>query len=279
MRARTDAEGESVNCSETLRPPLEASAPVVHHPADGILLTFSTPVRYSTAWELQSQLHRERQMDLRPDTILILEHQPVYTLGRTTKLADWGGNESALRANGADLCHVNRGGSVTYHGPGQIVAYPIIGLSQHAAGPRQMVWKLEEAVIRLLAKWNIDGCRIDKRPGVWVMTPTPEKIASIGLRIQQGVTLHGFALNVDMDLEPFRRIHPCGLPHCPVTSMAALLKTEIPMDEIKDELAHILSTMFAIKWTLAVGTLDGSAVDAGETALFNSSIVQRREVP
>ena len=264
MRARTDVEGESVNSSGTLRALIEASAPVVRRSSDGVLLTFSTPVPYSTAWELQSRFHRERQLDLRPDTVLILEHQPVYTLGRTTKLSDWGGNEAALRANGADLWHVNRGGSVTYHGPGQIVAYPIIRLSQHAAGPRQLVWQLEEVTIRLLAKWNIAGSRIDKRPGVWVMKPSPAKIASIGLRIHQGITLHGFALNVDMDLEPFQRIHPCGLPHCPVTSMATLLNTEIPMNEIKNELSHIWSTVFAIEWTLAVGTLDGCVADAGE---------------
>ena len=136
-----------------------------------------------------------------------------------------------------------------------------------------MVWQLEEVIIRLLAKWDIGGCRIDKRPGVWVMNPTPTKIASIGLRIQQGITLHGFALNVDMDLEPFRRIHPCGLPHCPVTSMATLLHTTIPMDEIRDELACILSTVFAIEWTLAVGTLDGYVTGAGDTAPVGASIL------
>lgn len=273
MRARTDTEGECVNCSETLKSPVEAFASGRHHSSDGVLLTFPKPMPYPPVWELQSRFHRERQLGLRPDTVLILEHQPVYTLGRTTKLSDWGGNEAALRANGTDLCHVNRGGSVTYHGPGQIVAYPIIRLSQHAAGPKQLVWRLEEVIIRLLAKWNIAGCRIDKRPGVWVMNPTPAKIASIGLRIQHGITLHGFALNVDMDLEPFRRIHPCGLPHCPVTSMATLLDTGIPMDEIKDELAYSLSTVFAIEWTLAVGTLDGYVTGADDTAPVGVSIL------
>jgi len=271
MRARTDEEGESVNCSGTLKSPIEGSAPLVRYSSDGVFLTFSTPVSYATAWELQSRFHRERQLDLRPDTVLILEHQPVYTLGRATKLSDWGGNEDALCENGADLCHVNRGGSVTYHGPGQIVAYPIIRLSQHAAGPRQLVWRLEEVIIRLLAKWNINSCRIDKRPGVWVMSPTPTKIASIGLRIQNGITLHGFALNVDMDLEPFQRIHACGVPYCPMTSMATLLNTEIPMKEIKHELAHIWSTVFAIEWTQAVGTFDRCAADGGETTLIGAS--------
>ena len=228
---------------------------------------------YATAWELQSRVHRERHLGLRSDTVLILEHQPVYTLGRTTKLSDWGGNESALRTTGADLCHVNRGGSVTYHGPGQIVAYPIIKLNQHAAGPRELVWRLEEVILRLLATWSIVGCRVDKKPGVWVMTPTPAKIASVGLRIQQGITLHGFAINVDVDLEPFQRIHPCGVPHCPVTSMATLLHTEIPIDEIKRDLADILSRMFAIERTLAVCTLDGYMPNAGDMVPKGSSIL------
>lgn len=273
MRACTNTEGEYVNCSGTLKFPVEEAASGMYHSSDGVVLTFPKPMPYSTAWELQSRLHQERQLDLRPDTVLILEHQPVYTLGRTTKLSDWGGNEAALRANGADLCHVNRGGSVTYHGPGQIVAYPIIRLNQHAAGPRQLVWRLEEVMIRLLAKWRIDGRRIDKRPGVWVMSPTPAKIASIGLRIQQGITMHGFALNVDMDLEPFQRIHPCGVPHCPMTSMATLLNTEIPMDEIKDDLARMLSTVFAIEWAPVVGTHDGYVADAGQTSAIGASIL------
>jgi lipoyl(octanoyl) transferase len=268
-----------VNCSKTLKSLVEPSITVARNSTDGVLHTFSTPIPYLTAWELQSRFHRERQLDMRPDTVLILEHLPVYTLGRTTKLSDWGGNEAALRANGADLCHVNRGGSITYHGPGQIVAYPIIQLSQHATGPRQLVWRLEEAVIRLLAKWNIDGCRIDKRPGVWVMSPSPAKIASVGLRIQQGITLHGFALNVDMDLEPFQRIHPCGVPHCPVTSMATLLNTEIPMDEIKEDLARILGTVLAIEWTPAVGTLDEYVAGAGQTTPIGASVLYRHEVP
>ncbi len=272
MRAHTDAEGESVTSSESSRPPIEGLAPLPRHSSDGILLTFPTQVPYSTAWALQSQFHYERQLDLRPDTVLILEHQPVYTLGRTTKLSDWGGNEATLCTNGADLFHVNRGGSITYHGPGQIVAYPIMRLRQHATGPRQLVWKLEEVMIRLLAKWNIGGARIAKWPGVWVMNPTPAKIASIGLRVQQGITLHGFALNVDMDLEPFRRIHPCGLPHCPVTSMATLLNTQIPMDEIKDELARILSSVFAIEWTVAIGTLDRHVAYTGAPTPIGASI-------
>ncbi len=181
--------------------------------------------------------------------VLILEHQPVYTLGRSAQTSHWGGNEDVLRANGAELHHVNRGGSVTYHGPGQIVVYLILRLAQHATGPRQLVWLLEEVIIRVLKNWKIDGHRIDKKPGVWVMVPEPAKIASIGIRVERGMTLHGFSLNVDMDLTPFRHIHPCGFSNCRVTSMAALLKSTLSVNDIKHELAQIFGTVFSIEWS------------------------------
>lgn len=216
---------------------------------NGTALIFREPVAYSLAWELQSRLHRERMLDLRADTVLILEHLPVYTLGRTAKESHWGGNEAELRANGAELHRVNRGGSVTYHGPGQIVVYPILRLAQYAAGPKQAVWLLEEVILRLLGQYGIEGCRIDKKPGVWIAGPVPGKIASIGIRIERGVTLHGFALNVDTDLSPFERIHPCGFTDCAVTSMAARLNRPVSVQEVKRALVRIFGTVFGLPWS------------------------------
>jgi lipoate-protein ligase B len=215
----------------------------------GAVRIFSDPVPYLIAWEIQSRLHEERLLDLQPDTVLILEHPPVYTFGRRTKLSHWGGSESALCENGAELHRINRGGSVTFHGPGQIVVYPVLKLDQHAAGPRQLVWLLEEVIIQVLATWNITGSRIVGKPGVWIMTPEPQKIAFLGLRIEHGVTLHGFALNVDMDLTPFQRIHPCGFPDCRVTSMAAVRRTAVPVDVVKQELAQSFAMVFALNWS------------------------------
>lgn len=217
----------------------------------GAVRMFPDPVPYLLAWELQCRLHEERLLDLQPDTVLILEHPPVYTLGRRTRLSDWGGSESALCADGAELHHVNRGGSVTFHGPGQIVLYPILELNRYASGPRQLVWLLEEVIIRLLNGWNISGSRIVGKPGVWVMAPEPQKIAFLGIRIERGITLHGVALNVDLDLSPFRRIHPCGLPDCRVTSMAAVRQTAISVDAVKRELARTFATVFALNWSTA----------------------------
>ena len=211
----------------------------------GAIRIFPEPVPYLIAWGIQSRLHEERLLNLQPDTVLILEHPPVYTLGRRTRLAHWGGSESLLCADGAELHYVNRGGSVTFHGPGQIVVYPVLKLERHATGPKQLVWLLEEVIIQVLELWNIPGSRIVGKPGVWIMTPEPQKIAFLGIRIEHGVTLHGFAVNVDMDLTPFRRIHPCGFPDCRVTSMAAVRRTAVPVDVVKQEIAQALEAVFA----------------------------------
>lgn len=214
-----------------------------HH--DTLTYIFPDAVPYLLAWNLQSHLHDERLFDRQPDTLLILEHPPVYTLGRRTRLSDWGGNEAALCEHGAELHHVNRGGSVTFHGPGQVVFYPILKLNRYATGARQFVWLLEEVVIRLLERWDITGIRIVGKPGVWVMQPQPQKIAFVGIRIQRGVTLHGVALNVDLDLTPFEHIHPCGFPDCSVTSMAAVFQRTVPTVTVKQQLAQIFAMVFS----------------------------------
>ena len=239
----------------------------------GALVVFPGLVPYSIAWELQSRLHRERLSDMRPDTVVILEHQPVFTLGRSTQVSDWGGDEALLRANGTALHRVNRGGSATYHGPGQIVVYPILKLAQHAAGPRRLVWLFEEVIIRVLKRWDIAGQRIEKKPGIWAMTPQPAKIASIGIRVEQGITLHGFALNVDMDLAPFQQIRPCGCIDCLVTSMSAQRGAAISLDEIKQDLAQIFGEVFSVAWMTVTdrpGNHLAAADDLAPINRFNS---------
>jgi lipoyl(octanoyl) transferase len=254
-----------------LEPLADLTDPASRRFSAGSLFVFSAPVPYAIAWELQSRLHQERLLDIRPDTVVILEHPPVYTLGRSTRVADWGGDEAALCANGIELHRVNRGGSVTYHGPGQIVVYPILRLDRHAAGPKQLVRLFEEVIIRVLKLWNIGGHRIDKKPGIWAMTPTPAKIASIGIRIEQGITLHGFALNVDMDLAPFQQIHPCGFTDCPVTSMNTLLGTAPSIGEVKNDLARIFGEMFSIEWTTVVENPGRHCSPVDESARIGSS--------
>lgn len=220
--------------------PVDAQRSAIH--------IFSAPIAYLAAWDLQVRLHHERVQNLRSDTVLILEHQPVYTLGRSTKLSHVPRDPVDLCTHGAELHRVNRGGSVTYHGPGQIVVYPILKLTHHASGPKQLVWLLEEAMIQLLNRWGIAASRIIKKPGVWVLKPEPKKIGFLGIRIEQGVTLHGLALNADLDLAPFQLIQPCGFSDCLVTSMAAVSNTPVSVPAIKHQLAEIFRTMFALNW-------------------------------
>lgn len=213
------------------------------------VLWFSLPVRYADAWDLQMRLHHERVMNLRPDTILILEHQPVYTVGRRTLVSDWGGDPTATHVDGIEIHHVNRGGSATYHGPGQLVVYPILRLTDHVRGVRAYVEQLEEAVIQCLRQSGIAGHRKKKAPGVWVTDPQEAKIASIGIRVDRGVTMHGFALNVDMDLSPFRGITPCGLQGCHATSMAEVVGRPVSSMTVTQSLLGQLQLILALTWT------------------------------
>lgn len=214
------------------------------------LLWFTSPVRYADAWELQMRLHHERVMGSRTDTVLALEHQPVYTVGRRTLVSDWGGDPSAARMDGIEIHHVNRGGSVTYHGPGQLVVYPILRLTDHVRGVRAYVEQLEEAVIQCLQQSGIAGHRKEKAPGVWVTDPQEaKKIASIGIRVDRGVTMHGVALNVDMDLLPFRGITPCGLQGCHATSMAEVVGRPVSLMTVTQSLLDQLQLILALTWT------------------------------
>jgi lipoate-protein ligase B len=211
----------------------------------GAIQILREPVPYSAAWALQSRLHAERVRGVRPDTLLIMEHQPVYTLGRMTKPLHWGGDELRLKRNRAEIQSVNRGGSVTYHGPGQIVAYPIMQLARNAVGPRQFIHLMEEVIIHALQTKGIGGHRVPKQPGVWTSSPDERKIAFIGLRVERGVTLHGLALNVDLDLTPFEDIIPCGLTDCRVTSMAEVLGVPVPIEPMKQQIARSFTEIFS----------------------------------
>jgi lipoyl(octanoyl) transferase len=216
----------------------------------GALLEFVEPVPYAEAWHLQERLHEERLGDRRPDTLLLLEHLPVYTVGRTTLASHWGDKEKILQHTGTQIHPANRGGSITYHGPGQLVGYPILRLADHASGPKQYVRLLEAVLIDTLGAWGIKGYRVDKKPGVWVRLDEQDaKIAAIGVRIEQGVTLHGFALNVDMDLSPFSRIVPCGLTDCRVTSMAEALGSPVPLSAVRSVLQRAFSRALKLEWT------------------------------
>ncbi len=208
---------------------------------------------YEAARQLQWRLLDERIAESRLDTLVLLEHEPVMTLGRTTKDAHWGGQADALRNKGLQVVESERGGSVTYHGPGQIIGYPILRLRNFCSGPKTYMRMLEEVLIRVLAEWEIEGEHVEKFVGVWVRDPkNPDKpvakIAAMGVKISRGVTMHGFALNVTVDLEPFQFIVPCGIEGCQVTSMAEVLGHEPDLKKVRDQIAQYFGEVFGIEW-------------------------------
>jgi lipoyl(octanoyl) transferase len=231
------------------RPAQEQASVLKLAPHAGTLVQFSEPVPYAEAWTLQKQLQEERIAERRGDTLLLLEHRPVYTLGRSTKPTHWSFGEGTLRQTGASLQPVDRGGSITYHGPGQVVGYPILKLSRYCSGPKQYVWKLEDVLIRTLARWGLDGYRLEKKPGVWVRWDHADaKIAAIGIRIDRGVTIHGFSLNVDLNLAPFSHILPCGLTQCHITSMAEIRQSAVSSSAVAQQVAQDFARLFDIEW-------------------------------
>ncbi|HEY7840509.1 MAG TPA: lipoyl(octanoyl) transferase LipB [Gammaproteobacteria bacterium] len=203
---------------------------------------------YDAAGALQRRLVEDRIAGRKPDTLLLLEHEPVFTAGRTARAEHWGGDERASRVAGIPVWRTDRGGSVTYHGPGQLVGYPILKLNRFCEGPKAYVRMLEEVIIRTLVEWNIVGRRIEKLPGVWVGDEGPAKIAAIGTRIERGVTMHGFALNVTVNLAPFSLIVPCGLANCRVTSMAEALAYPVNLPEVRRCVAEQFADVFGLEW-------------------------------
>jgi lipoyl(octanoyl) transferase len=179
-------------------------------------------VEYRAAWDLQHELVAKRRANEIPDTLLLLEHPPVLTLGRQSDPAHIRATEDELRDGGIETVRVERGGEVTYHGPGQLVAYPILKLADRGILLRPFVRALEQAMIDTCAEYGVEASRRDGYPGCWCEAETnnPRKIGALGLRVEGGVSYHGIALNITTNLADFELIDACGLPDAEVTSIA-----------------------------------------------------------
>ena len=206
-------------------------------------VTYLGITSYQAALKLQQRLVRLRTDEVIPDLLLLLQHPPVFTVGRFNGQDDIIVSRERLSQEGIKVFETSRGGSVTYHGPGQLVGYPILKLKENHLGVRQYIWKLEGTVIRTLADFGIDGQRVLGRRGVWV---GEEKVCALGLRINGKVSMHGFALNVNTDLKYFSYIRPCGIPGMPVTSVAKLLGHQVEIDEVREHLLRYFSEVFKV---------------------------------
>lgn len=212
---------------------------------------------YQSVWDYQQQLfdsiiqtkadNRENNTSIEtPNHLLFVEHPHVYTLGKSGDTHNMLLSETMLKQINASFVKIDRGGDITYHGPGQLVGYPIVDLDNYDLDIRSYIFKLEEAIIKVLAEYNITGTRADNATGVWLDagTPTMRKIAAIGVRTSRWVTMHGFAFNINTDLNYFNYINPCGFTDKGVTSLAKETGLEINMEDIKRKIQLYLAEEF-----------------------------------
>ncbi len=199
-------------------------------------------VPYDEAWDLQRAVAAEVAEGTRPDTIVLLEHPPTITTGRRTEEAELHVPPGAE----VEIVETDRGGKSTYHGPGQLVCYPIFDLKRHGQDVKRYCRELEDALLLTLAAFGVEGERIDGLTGVWLTRP-PRKIASIGIHIAKWVTTHGYALNVDMDPAPFTQwITACGLEDAAFTTIANELGRPVTADEVRPTAVAALSEVFRL---------------------------------
>jgi lipoyl(octanoyl) transferase len=219
-------------------------------------------VPYLEAWELQRSLATAVAQGEIPDTVVLLEHPPVVTLGRRTDEGELHIPEDAE----VEVVETDRGGKSTYHGPGQLVCYPIFDLTRHGEDVKRYCRDLEEALIRTIGALGVEATRIEGLTGIWLERP-PRKIASIGVHISKWVTTHGYALNVDLDPAPFTEwITACGLEDTAFTTLARELGRPISVDEVRPHAAEALHEVFDLELEEVAGLELGQPAGVGHAA-------------
>jgi len=196
---------------------------------------------YKSAWDLQKKTVELRQAGNIPSVLLFTEHDPVITLGRASSLRNLLCSPEELRNKGIGLFEIERGGDITFHGPGQLVVYPIVDLSSHGRDLRKYLRDLEKVIIAVLKEYGINAGAKEGLTGVWAHD---YKLAAIGVAVSRWITYHGAALNVNTDLDYFKLIHPCGITEYPVGSMKMLLGKEINLNEVKQRVERRFAEVF-----------------------------------
>jgi len=219
-------------------------------------------IGYAEALQLQQEMVAQRKAKLIPDTLILLEHPHVYTLGRNALREHLLFSEEKLRTLKAQVCETDRGGDVTYHGPGQLVGYPIFDLAQHRRDVSWYMRSLEEVFIGVAQDYGIQAARLAGAPGVWIGN---EKLVAMGVHLSRWVTSHGFALNVNTDLSYFDWIVPCGLPDKGVTSLAQLLGKKIPLAAVIEKVIENFGRVFGFEMEV-VGEVESRKLKVGSEA-------------
>jgi lipoyl(octanoyl) transferase len=198
-------------------------------------------IDYKEAWDLQQEIHAQRVSNEVEDFLFLLEHPNTYTLGKTAHKENLKGSEEYLKKNNISVYNIDRGGDITFHGPGQIVGYPIIDLNNWFKDTHKYLRALEEVIINTCSDYDLNSEQNSKHTGVWI---GDRKIAAIGIKVSRWVTMHGFAFNVNTDLNLFDGIIPCGIQDKSVTSLNKELKTEIDINEVKEKLLKNFNDIF-----------------------------------
>src|SRR5919197_706328 len=200
-------------------------------------------VPYEDARRVQKEIERARHAGAVPDILLLLEHPPVYTKGRRTTADELPMGEEWYRLQGIEVCETDRGGRVTSHGPGQLVGYPIVSLRPYRDDVHEYIRRMERVIVGALGDWGVEAEVVEGLTGVW--TPERRKIGSIGVHVSRGVTTHGFAINVNNDLQPFEWIVPCGIEHCQMSSITRERGEFQDMDAFIDVVADRFCEVYA----------------------------------
>lgn len=231
-------------------------------------------VPYARASRAQELIAAARRAEAVPDVLLLLEHPPVYTRGRRADAAELPFDAAWYRERGIDIQDSDRGGRVTYHGPGQLVGYPIVSLRAYGNDVPGYVARMERVIVQTLAAWGVRATTLEGLTGVW--TPQRRKIASIGIHVSRGVTRHGFAINVVNDLEPFGWIVPCGLDGCEMSSVARERDERVDPHAVADTAARIAARTYErSRRDVTVAELDGR-VPGVASALVGSDVDRPR---
>lgn len=218
---------------------------------------------YHEAYALQKRLLKERGEGTIPDTLLLLTHAPVYTIGRTGTRKHILVSDAVLKSEGLAVCEIDRGGDITYHGPGQLVGYPILDLRQHGKDLHKLHHQYEEVLIRVLGEYGVEAGRLPKYPGVWVGN---DKIGALGIGVSNWISYHGWSLNIDPDMAHFSYITPCGIPRKGITSLRNILGKDIPllMADIVKQVVRSFGEVFNLEMIAGVMPTASDFISAGE---------------
>ncbi len=223
--------------------PVTPGTPPVAGKPGSLRVEFLGATGYRRCWEYQRKVFADREAGRCGDTLLLTIHDHVYTLGKNTDESHMLASREELERSGTEMVRIDRGGDVTYHGPGQLVGYPILDLRGHYPDIHRYLRELEDVLIASIGDFGVQGAREEGFTGVWV---GGEKIAAIGVKVSRWITMHGFALNVNTDLNYFDRIIPCGIGHLGVTSMEKILGERVPMRDVVASVSRHFAGRFGL---------------------------------